>query len=116
VGWGWVALFAETLDQWMQAGRKGLGQGGRSSLQSPHPCSANLTVRPTRAIAQRPTAPGPGVVSASTPGFSNHTRLLTFISASGTQVQKSWMYLEPIFSAGDIMKQLPQETRAFDQV
>jgi hypothetical protein len=56
------------------------------------------------------------VVSASTPGFSNHTRLLTFISASGTQVQKSWMYLEPIFSAGDIMKQLPQETRAFDQV
>lgn len=32
------------------------------------------------------------------------------------QVQKSWMYLEPIFSAQDIQKQLPSEYRAFDHV
>ena len=32
------------------------------------------------------------------------------------QVQKSWMYLEPIFSAQDIQKQLPAEHKAFDQV
>ncbi|GBF88264.1 dynein heavy chain axonemal protein, partial [Raphidocelis subcapitata] len=32
------------------------------------------------------------------------------------QVQKSWMYMEPIFSAPDIQKQLPAESKAFDHV
>lgn len=32
------------------------------------------------------------------------------------QVQKSWMYLEPILSAPDIQKQLPAESKAFDRV
>ncbi|KAI8465887.1 MAG: dynein heavy chain 7 [Monoraphidium minutum] len=32
------------------------------------------------------------------------------------QVQKSWMYLEPIFGAPDIQKQLPAESKAFDAV
>lgn len=36
--------------------------------------------------------------------------------AADLQVQKSWMYLEPIFSAQDIQKQLPSEYRAFDHV
>ena len=31
------------------------------------------------------------------------------------QVQKSWMYLEPIFSAPDIQRQLPVEAKAFAQ-
>jgi hypothetical protein len=41
---------------------------------------------------------------------------LTSFHAAGSQVQKSWMYLEPIFSAQDIQKQLPSEYRAFDHV
>jgi hypothetical protein len=32
------------------------------------------------------------------------------------QVQKIWMYLEPILSAPDIQKQLPAESKAFDLV
>lgn len=32
------------------------------------------------------------------------------------QVQKAWMYLEPIFSAQDIQKQLPAEHKAFEAV
>ena len=42
--------------------------------------------------------------------------LLTCTVAFPMQVQKSWMYLEPIFGAQDIQKQLPAEYKAFDQV
>lgn len=50
----------------------------------------------------------------------SHTQqvVLTAAAAAGCwlQVQKAWMYLEPIFSSSDLPKQLPTESKAFDLV
>ncbi|KAM0726282.1 Dynein axonemal heavy chain 1 [Formica fusca] len=41
-------------------------------------------------------------------------RLIQEVIAQWTEVQKQWMYLEPIFSSEDINRQLPVETRKFN--
>lgn len=50
------------------------------------------------------------------PSFFAVKLLTCVLVVPNLQVQKSWMYLEPIFSAQDIQKQLPAEHKAFDQV
>ncbi|KAL6436551.1 hypothetical protein ACFW04_004787 [Cataglyphis niger] len=41
-------------------------------------------------------------------------RLIQEVITQWTEVQKQWMYLEPIFSSEDINRQLPVETRKFN--
>lgn len=95
--------FSKTLDQWVQVG---LWLGGAASTAEARTASPLLRdllsacrgfVRPLR-LAQR------------------FIDCWLYALPPPTQVQKSWMYLELIFSAQDIQKQLPQEHKAFDTV
>ena len=100
-----LKLFSDTLDEY--------------AMPSPNPNpSPNPDPTPTLPIALTLTltpSPSPSLSplhpSPSPSPLHPHPHLTRWLN-----VQRAWMYLESIFKAADIQRQLPNEYKQFDQV